>query len=130
MQASREFARYVRENGVNSGSEVCGIYRLVRLVDGRRMVATFIDPYNQGNHPMAELRVFVQNGLDAEENGIGNPTSLSVFEQGQWIRIERTERTMQEYQGLLGRYLKGLYDASGACRVRSKRHESGIGMAA
>ncbi|OGX32315.1 MAG: hypothetical protein A2787_10175 [Omnitrophica WOR_2 bacterium RIFCSPHIGHO2_01_FULL_48_9] len=127
MQASREFARYVRENGVNSGSEICGIYRLAGFVDCRKLVATLIDPYNQGNHPMAELRVLVQNGLDAEENGIGNPTSLSVFEQGQWIRIERTERAVQEYQRLLGEYLRKLNDTSS--RAYSGR-QAGIGMAA
>lgn len=114
MQTSKRFAQYVRENGVNSGNVVCGIYRLVdRLQDGRQMVATFIDPYNQGvDNPQAELRVFVPHGLDVEETGLGNPDSIHVFEQDQWMRLERSDRAMQEYHRILNSYLRSLQSRS------------------
>ncbi|MBI4167748.1 MAG: hypothetical protein HY515_02215 [Candidatus Aenigmarchaeota archaeon] len=112
MQTSRRFAQYVRENGVNGGDAVCGIYRLVRtLNDGRQIIATFIDPYNQGveNNPRAELRVFVSRALDAEETGLnGNVDSLNIFAQGEWVCLDRTDSAMNEYQNRLYSYLRSL----------------------
>ena len=84
----REFAEYVKQNGTNSGDAVCGIYKLEkRLSDGRPMVATFIEPYN--NAP-SELRIFVrptpaaQSGVWAESVGDRLDT-CEVFESGRWV---------------------------------------------
>lgn len=118
MQVSRRFAQYVRENGINNGTDVCGIYRLVRVLnDGRRAVATFIDPYNQFDDPRAELRVFIQGQLDVEERGLGHVDSAHRFENGQWVHVDGSD---PRYQALLESGLKSLKRNHYKARVGSE----------